>query len=571
MEALQSIIGEDEQTRTMLLEMSGGDVETAVAIYFSMNEQESSGSAPSSTSSNNTPTSLPEWYNLIWPSTDAPPESWLSQRLQFDTNQGLKLSQKLNGPCGVLAAFQAAVIAQCHLQNIEAFHDQGIAYEPTTQLIGQTLKNMLSLSLPKGQNTQMIHIARWSEEESGDGRGGGGGKRGENIVVDEVNVNDPTIEQILVRNLCVEGGCILLVISAVLTKSCSLIRQELSIEGTSSLIAPNTNICMMELVSLLLSGKATSNILAYDPITQKKQPAWNNSPLGVGLLSSHEYDGQPLADDLKNPKTPVWLLHGGDHFTVLFSTLKNTKSLLQNNIENDETVNDEIDENNKPFSNKPFYHWNGLKPNGPRMAYLDITSPYQLKQAPVIMKMNYRKPEQGEIEDVVQGDKKTENWREWNFEVVLAVKEDYAEENTSTDVAEDKKEAEEEGGRGSDSSQSKDMVKNNVILFDFNQYPCSPDQRWRCRNCYATRFKTMCFGLNEPSTDPEVKCENCGKLRKEVGHSIWLPFHELPQKWQEVVENRHGPKIIPLLRTKWPSASITLIRTDDTADTLPGI
>ena len=99
METLQAI-GADAQTSAMLLEMSGGDIESAVAIYFSM--QEGEGSMFSDVSETSQPSSsLPEWHNLIWPSTDTP-ECWRDQTLQFDTG-GLNLSQTANGPCGVLA------------------------------------------------------------------------------------------------------------------------------------------------------------------------------------------------------------------------------------------------------------------------------------------------------------------------------------------------------------------------------------------------------------------------------------------------------------------------------------
>lgn len=43
-----------------------------------------------------------------------------------------------------------------------------------------------------------------------------------------------------------------------------------------------------------------------------------------------------LADILKHPKYPIWILHGGDHYTTLFSfdvnvlTLGNPKKIVRN-------------------------------------------------------------------------------------------------------------------------------------------------------------------------------------------------------------------------------------------------
>lgn len=95
MEALQSIIGCDAQSATMYLEMSGGDVDSAVALYFSMMGDDTS---PSSSSTQQ----VPDWHSLVWPSEGASP-AWLSQTLGFDAGKGLALSQDGNGPCGVLA------------------------------------------------------------------------------------------------------------------------------------------------------------------------------------------------------------------------------------------------------------------------------------------------------------------------------------------------------------------------------------------------------------------------------------------------------------------------------------
>lgn len=197
----------------------------------------------------------------------------------------------------VCRAFQAATIAQCHITQEASFFELGISYAPSQEMVSQTLVAMLS----QAATSDCLHIARWVDAPGGA------------IAIDQVPRSDQsTLSDLVYRHIYeVAGGCILLVVSAVCTRGCSKVRSELSREGTSSLVLPPTYICAMELVSLLLSGRATSNILAYDSITQVKQPAWS-SALGVGLLSTHESDGQPLADDLKTPQTPVWVLHGGN-------------------------------------------------------------------------------------------------------------------------------------------------------------------------------------------------------------------------------------------------------------------
>jgi len=639
METLQALIGADAQTSTMLLEMSGGDIESAVAIYFSMQEGEGSMFTDVSDTTSQPSSTLPEWHNVIWPSTNDIPECWRDQTLRFDTG-GLNLSQTANGPCGVLAAFQAAVIAQCHLQEIQAFYDQGPSFVPPPQLIAETLKNILIQNIDLSNN-QMIHIAKWDNE---------------NIIIDEIDINNPMLYDVLLKNLYCKGGCILLIVSILLTKENIIeIKQDMLREGgISSLITPITYLCSMELISLILCGKIISNILAYDPITKIKQPAWSSpttaiststsSSLGVGLLSTHEYDGQPLADDLKNPLCPVWILHGGDHFTVLFSseptsttpikttstttpsTTPSSTSLSSSTPQGAAAAEEEEDVEKQspshiilpgPFTNKLFYHFNGLRPNGPRMSLLKVTTLQSIASiAPNKMVMKYRKPLRGEIEDIVQGDKRSEDWTKCKFEIILAKDDNNNDENNEDYVEEIK----------TDNEIKIEAKKLNIKLFNNLDYPSSYEEeeddemntlKWRCRYCYSTRFKTMCFGLNNPTTlkpptltlekknenneknenviqtnetnnnnnDDDDKnvvhhiqtdetnpitCDHCGKLKSEAGYSIWLPFNEIPEQWQRVIEHRYGPKIIPLLRTKWPDAVIDFLDKDE-FDKFPSI
>ncbi len=71
----------------------------------------------------------------------------------------------------------------------------------------------------------------------------------------------------------------------------------------------------------------------------------------IGLLSSYSLDANvPMNDGLINPENPVWVLHGGDHFTVAFYIPSNSSG--------------------KKFE---LFHWNGLPPAGPRLATLEIT------------------------------------------------------------------------------------------------------------------------------------------------------------------------------------------------------
>ena len=91
--------------------------------------------------------------------------------------------------------------------------------------------------------------------------------------------------------------------------------------------------------------------------------------------------GQPLADGLKNPSTPVYLLHGGDHFTTLFrvnpaagedgAAAAATATAGEGAAAAGEGEGEGEGGDPPPVT---WYHYNGLPPGGPRMATLEITA-----------------------------------------------------------------------------------------------------------------------------------------------------------------------------------------------------
>jgi hypothetical protein len=192
--------------------------------------------------------------------------------------------------------------------------------------------------------------------------------------------------------------------------------------------------CGMELVSLLCSGRADPDVLAYDPATQMRRHAWVRpkeaetslshslgdvaawyGALGVGLLSQSEREAQqPMADDLKSPLVPVWLLHGGDHFTTLFSC--DPPAAVSDAAASEAATAPAATYplvDGSAVGSAKLWHWNGLPPAGPRMALLALAPPHDddddaygkgngralgvAKPAPETMASPYRKPKRGEV------------------------------------------------------------------------------------------------------------------------------------------------------------------------------
>lgn len=180
-----------------------------------------------------------------------------------------------------------------------------------------------------------------------------------------------------------------------------------------------------KLVSLCLIGEARGNILAYHSVTNAKVE-WPRGRLGVGMLSLSEREaGVPLADGLKSPEVPVWLVHGGDHFTVLFCCESSGVVGVQSQDAQaqsqphaaDETQSADVEHGSSGSSSGgggdddgdmraqapivTMYHWNGLPPGGPRMAELNVEMVNgAVGPAPAKKQDTFYKPVPGQMEGV---------------------------------------------------------------------------------------------------------------------------------------------------------------------------
>ncbi|EPQ05691.1 Protein FAM188B [Myotis brandtii] len=118
-------------------------------------------------------------------------------------------------------------------------------------------------------------------------------------------------------------GCILLTLSAILSRSTELVRQDFDVP-TNHLIGAH-NYCTQELVNLLLTGKAVSNV--FNDVLELDSGNGNITLLkgiaarsDVGFLSLFEhYNACQVGCFLKTPRFPIWVVCSESHFSVLFS------------------------------------------------------------------------------------------------------------------------------------------------------------------------------------------------------------------------------------------------------------
>lgn len=484
----------------------------------------------------------PDFYDLIWPNRAPIVDSWLNQEIQFSTEQGeaVGIVQPKNGPCGVLAAVQAALIA--YRMDREGECSPGKAFTP--EEITGTLSEMIS----RCSADDLCRVVLWEKQPGG------------NVVIEEMPSTGVSayISNNLEAFLGV-GGPILLVYSVVATRTKAQVEEDIvSSGGDAPLIYGINFLCTSELVMLLIRGVASGNVSAYafgDKLDYKVGAK-------VGLLTRAEVDtGVPVADVLKKPELPVWILHGGDHFTVMYNT-KGASGTA-----------DDL----PPLS---LVHWNGLPPAGPRLATFTLTGSDVAESAPETMEQTYFKPVPGEIEDIVQAYNKDKEryknrWDLWRYEAVLAVEDPTIKgaerpPNNPPTVFEQGEVVRLRGQKDAAAFFNGAFQKEVSSGAKPTQAAASALQKlqdsvhlysgWRCATCYRTRFQTMRFGQNEGCEDV---CAHCGTNRNQGGWSIWVPYKDLPIEWKKKMDNRYAPKVISLLRTKWPGCDLEEVSSMD--------
>eukprot|EP00658_Telonema_sp_P-2_P032721 TRINITY_DN24155_c0_g1_i1.p1 TRINITY_DN24155_c0_g1~~TRINITY_DN24155_c0_g1_i1.p1 ORF type:complete len:506 (+),score=93.11 TRINITY_DN24155_c0_g1_i1:185-1702(+) len=491
---LVDMLGMSLDEATNFLDMAGGDVEAAMNLYFSMMNE----AGPDPMLTQQVPGfDAPEWWGLVWPDQKPPPESWAQQGLRLDPEM-FGIPQHKNGPCGVLAVVQAVLAAQS---------DQELSptMTVTDEAVAAALSAIIGQCCPAQVGDQSCALALWPQDQTQVVPKVEMVKRGAELTASILaNMTDFTEP----------GGVLLLVYSCLLTRTPEQVRKDLASEMENGpLILAPTFVCSMPLMGLMMRGQARGSISAYSPIGG--QPTDWPPALGVGLLSFSEVDSQiPVCDTLKTPAKNVWVLHGGDHFTVGYSSqdVLSSEFLL--------------------------WQYNGLPPGGPRTCRISVCSQgVAPAAAPGPRQETFLAPVPGQVEGVVQcdaDDKKQRpgEWNTWRYEVVLAV----SDPDCSL------------YGKGRERTEH----DPEPTIFDLGEAP-GADRPWRCASCYRGRFKTMCFGQNAAGA---MVCEHCNKPQAEAGWSLWVGYDELPPGKQAGVTAQHAPKIISLLATKWPGCSL---------------
>ncbi|XP_019735737.1 probable ubiquitin carboxyl-terminal hydrolase FAM188B [Hippocampus comes] len=253
---------------------------------------------------------------------------WRNQGFTFSETHDLRygMVQKKGGPCGVLASIQAFVLKKLLFENMDSSNTRLQRLRPTNatrrKCLVLAVAEVLWRASEEKQATVAINSGRMLFTPSGHYTSEGVLEKISCFTVDSIEDLQLLLEQNIEQFETGELGCLLLTISAVLSRSIDKLKEDMDV-ATTALIGAH-GYCTQELVNLLLVGRAVSN--AFDGDVELDSGNGNSTllkgikaPCNIGLLSLFEhYNIFKVGDYLKNPLLPIWVVCSESHFSVLF-------------------------------------------------------------------------------------------------------------------------------------------------------------------------------------------------------------------------------------------------------------
>ncbi|XP_052420160.1 probable ubiquitin carboxyl-terminal hydrolase MINDY-4 isoform X1 [Carassius gibelio] len=254
-------------------------------------------------------------------------EEWKRQNLTFSDTPGLKygIVQKKGGPCGVLAAVQACVLQKLLFEESSS-HSLEERLEVSnvlrTKCLSQALADILWRAGNMKRATVAINTGRSLFPPIGRYKSDGILEMIMYVTVETLDDLTLVLEKHVRQFESGPFGCILLTVSAILSRTIAIIQTDMDVP-TSTLIGAH-GYCTQELVNLLLCGRAVSNV--FDDEMKLDSGNGNFTLLkgikarcNIGLLSLFEhYNICKVGSHLKAPKFPIWVVCSESHFSVLF-------------------------------------------------------------------------------------------------------------------------------------------------------------------------------------------------------------------------------------------------------------
>ncbi|XP_053115336.1 probable ubiquitin carboxyl-terminal hydrolase MINDY-4 isoform X2 [Hemicordylus capensis] len=258
-------------------------------------------------------------------------EEWKVQSFTFNDIPQLKygIVQKKGGPCGVLAAVQASVLRHLIFGDRNSNSNTGCLQTSEAHRTKCLLLALADILWRAGSSERaVVALSTGVQQFTPAGKYKADGIL-ETLMLHIVTKFDDLLKFLQQNIYQFEAGpcgCILLTLSVILSRSIDQVRRDFDVI-TNHLIGAH-GYCTQELVNLLLTGKAVSNV--FNDVMELDSGNGNVTVLKgivgrseVGLLSLFEhYNVCQVGCYLKTPRFPVWLVCSESHFSVLFCLQK---------------------------------------------------------------------------------------------------------------------------------------------------------------------------------------------------------------------------------------------------------
>eukprot|EP01129_Flabellula_baltica_P009474 TRINITY_DN3876_c0_g1_i1.p1 TRINITY_DN3876_c0_g1~~TRINITY_DN3876_c0_g1_i1.p1 ORF type:complete len:513 (-),score=120.77 TRINITY_DN3876_c0_g1_i1:152-1690(-) len=455
---------------------------------------------------------------------------WLKQGFCFSDRVPFGFFQKKNGPCGVLVALQGLLlkylIFECGMDVDECLVAEdstlreGVAHAIYESLLKASTDGIKLVLLNEDfgmsestvgdyfdiiKDSILMEINPYQESQ---------GEFGLFLVHSfEKDQSDQVLETLSEKIWMFKSdlGMIIFLYSLILSRGIQTIEADMNLDemkkallnphSDDTLIAGVFGFCTSAIINLITIGRAT-----FDT-----QDNIDDTHSDIGYLTVDEdmatTIGKKISGDyMKEPKYPIWVIHGGSHYTILFSDSMIPYSFKE---EQENMVK--------------LYHYNGLPPGGPLLSPITITTRSSQDNSVSENPDDY-------VSFQVLSRRKNEVLGIYQYQV--------AYERGSPDSPED------EDKEPSTETENKPEELSDYLKENFFR---DPFEKWRCMNC-TLQTPPNWMAYNEAE---HVICKECNKEIEICGYCPWVTFDALPRVHQEWVLGRYAPEIQKVLRQLW--------------------
>ncbi|XP_075210879.1 putative ubiquitin carboxyl-terminal hydrolase MINDY-4 [Lycorma delicatula] len=243
---------------------------------------------------------------------------WLGQSFVFSQNKNFKygLIQNKRGPSGILATVQAFIL-KALLFDPDTATVCPHPFCPTTREINMSLIHALSNILWQAGQKKCGVIVRCNEKEDASNSDLFSGLECQKFtkLASLQAAIEKNINQFISSS---RNGCFLFMVSVILSSGIKNVAADINDEVYS--LTGSNGLCSLELVTLLLTGHAVSNVFDNSMLMDTYLFHGVSKRSDVGFLSIQEhFKIFQVGSNLKTPKYPIWIVNSENHFTVIYS------------------------------------------------------------------------------------------------------------------------------------------------------------------------------------------------------------------------------------------------------------